>query len=266
MKKTFKILIVFTLILLLCSSLVSVFGAQVAKAESTMTDVRNEEANISFGQYGKFNKKRTDIDLDNKTIDITLTVENDYVPPAPEAKNANIVFLMDASGSMTSTLSGHTVTLDGVEYSRQEAMFLEANKLADKLLNNSSNVSIAVGDFATAWNPDDQGIANNDARMITTTFTNNKTTIANAFDEVRADSNHDSASNPRYYSKTDIEAGLQVASDFLNSSTSGKLNNATDYVVLFTDGVPNTSLGHADSSEEYMSPTQIAATKAKPAA
>ena len=84
MKKTFKILIVLTLILLLCSSLVPVFGAQVAKAEATMTDVRNEEANISFGQYGKFNKRRTDINLENKTIDITLTVENDYVPPAPQ--------------------------------------------------------------------------------------------------------------------------------------------------------------------------------------
>ena len=99
MKKTFKILMVLTLILLLCSSLVPVFGAQVAKAEATMTDVRNEEANISFGQYGKFNKRRTDINLENKTIDITLTVENDYVPPAPQNRNANILFLMDASGS-----------------------------------------------------------------------------------------------------------------------------------------------------------------------
>ena len=95
MKKTFKFFIVLTLILLLCSSLVPVFGAQVAKAEATMIDVRNEEANINFGQYGKFNKRRTDIDLENKTIDITLTVENNYVPPAPQNRNANIVFLMD---------------------------------------------------------------------------------------------------------------------------------------------------------------------------
>lgn len=263
MKKTFKILLVFTLILLLCSSLAPVFGATVPKAEATMTDVRNEQANISFGQYGKFNKKRTDINLENKTIDITLTVSNDYVPPAPTAKNANIVFLMDASGSMTSTDSGHWVTIDGVDYTRQEAMFLEANKLAAKLLDNSSNVKIAVADFATAWNAADQGIAENDARMVTSTFTNSKTAISSAFNEVKADSNHDASSNPRYFNKTDIEAGLEVSKNFLNSSSSGKLSNATDYVVLFTDGVPNTSLGHAVTSEEYMSSQQLAATKSK---
>ena len=43
---------------------------------------------------------------------------------------------MDASGSMTSSMAGHTVIIDGQEYNRQEAMFLEANKLADKLLDN----------------------------------------------------------------------------------------------------------------------------------
>ncbi len=265
MKKTFKILLVFTLILLLCSSLAPVFGATVPKAEATMTDVRNEEANISFGQYGKFNKKRTDINLENKTIDITLTVENDYVPPAPEAKNANIVFLMDASGSMTATDDAHWVTINGTDYTRQEAMFLEANKLATKLLDNSSNVSIAVADFATAWNAADQGKADKDARMITSTFTNSKSAITAAFEEVKADSNHTASGSttPRYFNKTDIEAGLEVAKNFLNSSSSNKLTNATDYVILFTDGVPNTSLGHAVTASEYMSPTQIAATKAK---
>lgn len=265
MKKTFKILLVFTLILLLCSSLAPVFGATVPKAEATMTDVRNEEANISFGQYGKFNKKRTDIDLEKKTIDITLTVENDYVPPTPEAKNANIIFLMDASGSMTATDDAHWVTIDGTDYTRQEAMFLEANKLATKLLDNSSNVSIAVADFATAWNAADQGIADKDARMVTSTFTNSKTALDAAFNEVRADSNHtpSGSTTPRYFNKTDIEAGLQVAKNFLNSSSSGKLANATDYVILFTDGVPNTSLDHAVTAEEYMSPTQIANTKKK---
>ena len=261
MKKTLKIILVFTLILLLCSSLAPVFGATVAKAEATMTDVRNEEANISFGQYGKFNKKRTDINLENKTIDITLTVENDYVPPTPENKNANIVFLMDASGSMTASDSSHWVTINGVDYTRQGAMFLEANKLADKLLDNSSNVAIAVADFATAWDYTQQGIAENDARVITSTFTNSKTAITNAFNEVKNDSIHDSSH--RYYNKTDIEAGLEVVKDFFNSSSSGKLSNATNYVVLFTDGVPNTSLGHAQTSTEYMTAQQLAATKAK---
>ena len=263
MKKTFKILLVFTLILLLCSSLAPVFGATVPKAEATMTDVRNEQANISFGQYGKFNKKRTDINLENKTIDITLTVENDYVPPAPQAKNANIVFLMDASGSMTDTASDHWVTIDGTAYNRQEAMFLEANKLANKLLDNSSNVSIAVADFATAWNAADQGIAENDARMITSTFTNSKATIASAFDAVAEDSADHVTPGSRYAGKTDVEAGFEVAKNFLNSSSNGKLSNATDYVILITDGVPNTSLGHAVSTEEYMSPAQITATRNK---
>lgn len=265
MKKTFKFFIVLTLILLLCSSLVPVFGAQVAKAEATMIDVRNEEANINFGQYGKFNKRRTDIDLENKTIDITLTVENDYVPPAPQNRNANIVFLMDASGSMTSSMSGHTVIIDGQEYNRQEAMFLEANKLANKLLDNSSNVSIAVADFATAWKPEDQGIAENDARMVLNKFTTDKTEIDAAFDEVRADSVHtmSGSTTPRYYNKTDIEAGLEITKDFLQSNPDGKLSNATDYVILLTDGVPNTSLGHAVSSTDYMTTEQINATKAK---
>ena len=265
MKKTFKILMILTLILLLCSSLVPVFGAQVAKAEATMTDVRNEEANISFGQYGKFNKRRTDINLENKTIDITLTVENDYVPPAPQNRNANILFLMDASGSMTSSMAGHTVIIDGQEYNRQEAMFLEANKLADKLLDNSSNVSIAVADFATAWLASEQGIAENDARMVTNKYTTSKTEIAAAFNEVKADSNHtpSGGTNPRYYNKTDIEAGLEVAKNFIKSNPTGKLPNSTDYVILLTDGVPNTSLGHAVTSTEYMTSVQINATKAK---
>ena len=262
MKKTFKILVVFTLILLLCSSLAPVFGATVAKADATMTDVRNNQANISFGQFGKFNKRRTDIDLENKTIDITLTVENDYVPPAPETKNANIVFLMDASGSM----GVNYVNIDGVQYTRQQAMLMEAHKLADKLLDNSSNVAIAVGDFATAFSSSQQGTLA-DARMVTSRFTTSKADIESAFNEVTLDSDH-SGSNPRYFNKTDIEAGLEVAKNFLNSSDNGRLSNSTDYIVLLTDGVPNTSLGHANTDInvgpiEYMTRQQLDATKAK---
>ena len=220
-----KIILVFTLILLLCSSLAPVFGATVAETEATMTDVRNEEANISFGQYGKFNKKRTDINLENKTIDITLTVENDYVPPTPENKNANIVFLMDASGSMTASDSSHWVTINGVDYTRQGAMFLEANKLADKLLDNSSNVAIAVADFATAWDYTQQGIAESDARVITSTFTNSKTAITNAFNEVKT-------------MQKAMLLGNRVADAGKMAQALGQNHNKTE-IIVYTDKMHN---------------------------
>ena len=60
--------------------------------------VKDEVAEETFGTYGWFQKKMTNIDTKNKTIDITLTVKN----TAPEAENGSgeIVLLIDNSNSI----------------------------------------------------------------------------------------------------------------------------------------------------------------------
>ena len=84
----------------------------------------------------------TNIDVNNKTIDISLTAKNNATAPNSTThtetalKNADIVFLIDNSNSMTANKAG-AVT-------RKQAVLNATNDLIDKLFEKGDNIKIGV--------------------------------------------------------------------------------------------------------------------------
>lgn len=239
MKNSIKIISAILVVFCLVFTKAMVFASTTAKSKATMTDVKNESATITFGQYGKFTKSRSAIDLNNKTIDIKLTVENDYVPKTPEDKDANIVFLLDVSDSV----GVNNVTINGKTMSRKEALYTEAKTLADKLLDSNKKIKLGVVEFATG--PSTSEGTEADAKILTDTLSDDKSTIEKAIDQANSDQKDDNAMGPR----TDIEEGL-IKSKTLIDTASNK-DTAVNSVVLLTDGVPNTTQGKIAPKNYY---------------
>ena len=79
MKKILRFSFVLLFIVLLSSTVFA--GTQVSKNNATMKLVEDNVCDISFGKYGTFEKKMTNIDVNNKTIDISLTAKNNATAP-----------------------------------------------------------------------------------------------------------------------------------------------------------------------------------------
>ena len=67
MKKILRFSFVLLFIVLLSSTVFA--GTQVSKNNATMKLVEDNVCDISFGKYGTFEKKMTNIDVNNKTIE-----------------------------------------------------------------------------------------------------------------------------------------------------------------------------------------------------
>ena len=122
MKKSFKILSVLFITLLLSYTL-SFAATEYNKAEATMKLVEDNICNITFGQYGEFEKKMIKINTEEKTVDISLTVKNKA--QKLENKKADIVLLIDSSRSM----STNEVLINGEKMTRKDAVLASAQKL-----------------------------------------------------------------------------------------------------------------------------------------
>ena len=151
MKNLVRIFSVMLISLMFCSCVfateTSVKPETVSKDKTVMSLVKDEECNIDFGTYGHFQKKLSNIDLQNKTIDIdlkainsdpgghkkTITVEDDVA--------GEVVLLIDISYSMEDN------TYKGV--TRKQMVLDAASSLVDKLYTAKSDINIGLVKFST---------------------------------------------------------------------------------------------------------------------
>jgi Mg-chelatase subunit ChlD len=227
MKKILRFSFVLLFIVLLSSTVFA--GTQVSKNNATMKLVEDNVCDISFGKYGTFEKKMTNIDVNNKTIDISLTAKNNATAPKSTThtetalKNADIVFLIDNSNSMTANKAG--------EVTRKQAVLNATNDLIDKIFEKGDNIKIGVVKYATSKTATVG--SENDATIVTPSFVSTADTAKDAIKKVQDDT------NVKDYPTTDIEAGLTVANKLLNTETDSYINKI---IVLLTDGIPNYAL------------------------
>lgn len=236
MKKVFTILFSIVLVLLVTCSMT--FAAEntsntqsniTNKADASMTLVEDNTCHITFGKYGEFEKKLIQINTEEKTIDIGLTIKNNA--EILENKKADVVLLIDASESMNQ----NTINIGGEEISRKQAVLNSAQTLVDKLFAVNPEIRIGIVEFATSTETNDQGYTiegtDKDAKIITSALTSDKDTIANALNTVSKD-----VMGPR----TNIEVGLDAAYSLLETSNDSDVEK---YIITLTDAIPNTARG-----------------------
>ena len=215
MKKTiYGILIALFVVLF---SATSSFAANVQKADATMTLVEDNICNITFGEYGEFEKRMIECNTTEKYVDIRLTVKNNA--EQLEDKKANVVLLIDASRSM----STNEVLINGETMTRKEAVLQSAQTLVDKLLAANPNIKIGVVEFATSTETDDEGYTiegtDLDAKTVTSELTNDADTIEAALNTVSEDV---------MGARTNLEVGLDAANALLQTNNDP---DTEDYII-----------------------------------
>ncbi len=224
MKKIFNSIITLLFVVLLSTN---VFAAtSVSKGDATMSLVENNVCNITFGEYGEFEKKMTQFNKDEKTIDISLTVKNNQ--KQEEQKDLEAVLLIDTSKSMTEK----AVSINGSVFTRKQLVVDAASQLITKLLKNNKDAKIGIVAFSTSTDVTKEG-TDEDARIITDTLTSDTTELTDALNEVLDETNKD-----LFGPRTDIEVGLDTANKLLETSTN---KDASKHIIILTDAIPNTS-------------------------
>ena len=212
MKKSLSLVafIIVLVIMILMNTVVYAVNEDV-----TLEEVEDNVCDIKLDDYGEVKKHLVSVDDPSKEIvlqvDVTnlKNVEEDIIP-------TEMFFVIDNSLSMNdNTLEDGTT--------RKDAVFSAAKELAKKILENQASTKIGIVSFST----DDENEGTLDDATLEIMPSNNIDQINNAIDGIEANG-----------ARTDIDAGLQVARD--NFSTEENLNK---YVILLTDGVPNTAVG-----------------------
>lgn len=243
MKKYLSLILTIFMLVLLSTS---VFAAETAKADATMTLIENNVCNITFGKYGEFEKKLIKCETNDKTIDIGLTVKNNQ--EALLNKAGEVVLLIDSSNSM----STRQVTIGDKTTTRKQLVLDSASQLVDKLLSSNSDIKIGVVEFATSTDVSKEG-TEEDAKAITPALTNQKSDIVSALNTISSDV---------MGSRTNIDIGLKTANKLLETSTD---SDANKYIVVLTDAVPNTAEGVKVDlyTEASADPTKVTLTSLK---
>ena len=212
MKKSLS-LVAFIIVLVIMILMNTVVYA--ANEDVTLEEVDDTICDIKLDEYGEVVKHLVSVDDPSKEIvlqvDVTnqKDVEEDIIP-------SEIFLVIDNSLSMIEN------TLDDGT-SRKDAVFSAAKELSRKILEAQPSTTIGIVSFST--NDANEGTI--DDANLEIMPTGNIDEINNAIDGIQATG-----------ARTNIDAGLQVARN--NFSTEGTLNK---YLILLTDGVPNTAVG-----------------------
>lgn len=198
-----------------------------------MSVVEEPVATIEFGSNSKFEKKLISKDLTNKEVTLQLQVNNGEASKKPTGE---IVLVLDNSDSMN-----NEITTTNGKTTRKQLIFDSAKTVITNLLKDNKDLKISVVSFSTNTTASKEGTTE-DATLVSG-LSNSSSVLTNAIDSIEAN-------GPR----TDLEAGLDLASKQFSSTTTNK------YMIVLTDGVPNVSLGH---NNPYYSDDTINATKAK---
>ena len=216
MKKSILSLVVAVMlvIMMLTSS------AYAANEDVTLDKVKEDVCKIDLGGYGNVTKKLVSVDNDTKTVTLEVNVENNK-EEEEIIEPSEIFLVLDNSKSMTS--NSLQVVTDTI--TRKDAVFNAAKALAEEILTEQPSTKIGVVRFSTNLDDSKQGTLE-DANLVLTPSSN--------IEEIKSKIDGITMSGDR----TDIDAGLKVALN--NFSTEQNVNK---YLILLTDGVPNTAVG-----------------------
>ena len=220
MLKNFK-KIIFAIIAFLLVVSTTCLAATTSSEKAKLEIVENNICTIKINDFATFEKKIVDYDLSKKELTIGLTIKN----TAEELENPpfEVVLLIDNSLSMKNNFVDDDKTI-----TRLEKVTDSAKKLAEKLFENE-NMKVAIVSFSTG---DDEGTLS-DAK-IRTKLTSDSKKVLSSINQIATDDNQ----GPR----TNIDAGLQVAKTCFSEEKNNK------YIILLTDGLPNTAVGGPTST------------------
>ena len=204
-----KFIFAITAILLLIST--TCLAATTSSEKAKFEIVENNICTININDIAKFEKKITSYDLEKKELTIELKVTNTAEPIFN--KPTEITFVIDNSLSMKDAVGTST---------RFDVITDSAKTLATKLMENE-NVKIGITTFSTG---DEEG-----------TLTDAKLRLKPSADKATVLSTIDSIKVAEFGPRTNIEAGLTIANQNFTKDCECK------YIVLLTDGVPNTAVG-----------------------
>ena len=211
-----KIISLITIALLIILAVIPTVYA--ANEDTTLEKAEDNVCKIKLGEDGELTKKL--IDVSNEKKEVTLQVDVTNLRKEEESVRPSEIFLViDNSDSMAQNRLESGVT-------RKEAVFTAAKQLAEDIIKAQSSTKIGIVSFSSSSEPTKEGILEEDAKLVLKA-TNNISQIKSAIDGIEA-------VGPR----TDIDAGLQIASN--NFTKNSTLNQ---YLILLTDGVPNTAVG-----------------------
>lgn len=216
LEKLFCSLVLFLLIV--TTSLNSFAATENEKTTFELVD--ESVCTITLEDMAKFEKKLTDFDAEKRFATLTLTLTN--LKSVEQTQLPVELFLViDNSTSMIQNSVGSNLT-------RKQAVINSANTLVDKLFEANPNAKVGIVSFSSLDSVagETEGTIN-DAELVLA-LNNDKTTVKASIDSVA-----ESKTGPR----TNIEAGLEIASQ--NYTTK---ENTKRYIVLLTDGVPNNAL------------------------
>lgn len=212
LKNTKKIFFTIMAILLVIST--TCFAATTSSEKAKLEIVENNICTIKINDFATFEKKIVDYNLEKKELTIGLNIKN--TAEAIENAPYEVVLVIDNSLSMIENKVATDTT-------RLKAVTDSAKKLTEKLFENK-NMKIAVVSFSTG---DTEGTIS-DAKL-RTRLTADSSAVLSSINEIATDTTQ----GPR----TNIDAGLQVAKTCFSEVENNK------YIILLTDGVPNTAVG-----------------------
>lgn len=228
-KKLVGLMIVLTMILS-----VIIPTVYAANEDVTLEEAENNVCKIELGNNGELVKKLIKVDNDNKEAILQVDVTN-LKNEETLIEESEIILVIDNSKSMSdNTLSSGTT--------RKEAVFGAAKELAKSIITAQSNTKIGVVSFSTNSDAEKEGTLEDAKLMIKPT--NKIADVENAIDSIETTG-----------ARTNIDAGLQIARD--NFTTGSKLNQ---YLILLTDGVPNTAVGGPKATYSGETTTKTKAT------
>ena len=213
MEKKIKILAAIILIISIFQTL-PVFAAN---EDVTLVKVKDNICEIKMGEDGKLVKKLLDVSNENKDATLQIDVTN-LKNEEEDVKPSEIFLVLDNSKSMELNKLADGKT-------RKETVFEAAKTLANKILQNQSTSKIGVVRFSTSTDSSKEGTLEDASLVIGPT--SDYTVISTAIDSIETNG-----------ARTNIDAGIQVAKANFSSDA-----NTNKYVVLLTDGVPNTAVG-----------------------
>lgn len=198
----------------------------------TMTVVEEPVCTIQIEQNSKFEKKLISKDLNNREVTLQLQVTNEETSIKPTGE---IMLVLDNSNSMTDYIDESETT------TRKDAVFNSAKTLISSLLTDNESLKIGIVSFSSSAESSEEGTLA-DAKL-ESALSNNVSTLEQTISNIEA-------TGPR----TDLDAGLQLASEQFTSEDNNK------YMIVLTDGVPNIAL---DYDNIYYSDDVISKTNSK---
>ena len=217
--------ILFAIIALLLVISTTCLAATTNSEKAKLEIVENNICTIKINDFATFEKKIVDYDLEKKELTIGLNIKN----TAKEVENPpfEVVLLIDNSLSMRQNFVDTDKTT-----TRLKEVTDSAKKLANKLFENE-NMKIAVVSFSTNPTVAKEGTLS-DAKLITKLTSNNEDVLSSIY-EIATNEDIQGA-------RTNIDAGLQVAKTCFSKENNNK------YIILLTDGLPNTAVGGPTST------------------